>query len=432
MRSMLVSAAAFVALSLGGALAPPDARSQTPLETRSVPADVLEVTTAATLQAGKRYALAVAGTYREGDAGFVISYDAAYCFDSAPDNNGFCESPPKIRAGRGLLVKYDEEGAFSVFYAFAGAGAPAYATDNRYRVEFTAAKTAKLRFALGRPGFEGYDGALQVELFDATPATPPPPPPSPQPQPQPGAPGPICLPAGTTAFAAQISDDANCDLGNLPFHLDVLTAMPKQGSAADISPKALPIDTVQLGIDLADAFAEVQNEQIAATMAIAIKKDPKITDAMDGCLILAGYQELVLGKDGYVTFGGKTGFAGVAALSACKRLLIDHTPVPTRVRATAAATRCRVAFVPAFRKGRRVTARMIARSTAAVRRKISPSCTPKAGGGLSARLRPRAKGATLNKLLRTRVRAAANRRLRSGTQDKPGETLRLRWSAKQR
>lgn len=432
MRPVFASVVAMAVL-----LAPGVAQGQTPLETASVPADTLEITSATTLQAGKRYDLTVTGTYREGEAGFVISYDAAYCFDSEPDNNGFCEAPPKIRAGRGLLVKYDDAGDYQVFYAFAGAPAPSYVVTHRYTVSFTAAKTAKLRFALGRPGFDGYDGALQVELFEAAPVAPPPPPPPPPPAPPPpppppGAPGPICLPAGARAFAAQLSDDTDCDLGNLPFHIDVLTDMPIQGTAGDISPEKLPIDTVQLGLDLADAFQEVQNEQIAAAIAIAIKKDPGITEALDGCLLLAGYQEITIDKNQRVTYGGTQGFAGNAALSACKRLLIDNTPVPTQVRATAAASRCRVAFVPAFRKGRRVTTRMIARAKAAFARKVSTGCTRKAGGGFTARVRARPKRTTLNRLLRTRVRAAANRRLRPGAEDKPGDTLRLRWSAKKR
>ncbi len=406
MRRTLASAL----VATAALLAPAAAHGQA----TSVPADALEVTTTTTLQAGKRYALTVTGTYREGDAGYVISYDAAYCFDSEPDNNGFCEAPPKVRAGRGLLVKYDDDSVAAVFYAFAGASAPAYAADHRYRVEFTAAKTAKLRLMLGRPGFDGYDGALTVELAEVADV----------------APAPTCLPAGARAFAAQLSDDSTCDLGNLPFHIDVLTNMPKQGTAAEISPKALPVDTVQLGIDLADAVQEVQNEQIAAAIAIAVKKDPDIKDALDGCLLLAGYQEVTIDRNWRVTYGGKQGFAGAAALSACKRLLIDSTPVPAKARA--AATRCRVVFVPAFRKGRRVTTRMLARSKAAFQRKISTTCRLKASGGLTAKLRARPKRSTLDKLLRTRVRAAANRRLRAGAQDKPGETLRVRWSAKRR
>jgi hypothetical protein len=54
------------------------------------------------------------------------------------------------------------------------------------------------------------------------------------------------------------------------------------------------------------------------------------------------------------------------------------------------------------------------------------------GAAAATRVRARPRGATLNKLLRTRIRAAANRRLRASIQDKAGDTLRLRWTATRR
>ncbi len=255
-------------------------------------------------------------------------------------------------------------------------------------------------------------------------ATPPPPPPPPPPAPQPS--GVTCQPAGLRAFAA-----ANCVAGKLPYGLDVFMPVPKSGAAANISPAPIPIDTKQLGIDLADAFAEVQAEQLAAAIAVKLNKDPHLKDAFTGCIMFAMdvEDELVITKDGVYTRYG-TEFAGPAALAACEKILLGtRTTAP---RAHAAAASCRVLFVPSFRKGRKVTKRMRTRAVAAAKSQLSATCTKRAGGGVTATVRARRTGSTLNKVVRGRVLAAARRRLPAGAQDAAGARLKLRWTAKRR
>jgi hypothetical protein len=232
----------------------------------------------------------------------------------------------------------------------------------------------------------------------------------------PAPPGPTCTPTGVRAFMAQKAP-LKCLAGEFPFGSDI-TIPTTAGKATNISPEPVPSDADEIAALLHDLFNQPsEQEQIDAMVAAEVAKDPKFLDRFDGCIFFGTVQ---LENIDYTLVGG-----GAFALGeACLKLLRASAAKP---RAHAAAAGCRVRFVPAFRKGRKVTKRMRTRAVAAGRRQLAASCTRRADGGIALKLRARAEGKTLGKVLRSRrIRAHATHR---GASTVP---LKLRWTAKKR
>ena len=123
---------------------------------------------------------------------------------------------------------------------------------------------------------------------------------------------------------------------------------------------------------------------------------------------------------------GSLGVLNLTQLAeACRRLLIKNTS-SRRVAAHAAANGCKAVFVPAFRKGERVTKRKRRRAVAAARRQLDFSCNRRPGR-LSTSIRAR-QGKKLREVTQPRLRTFVGRRLTEGSVE--GQRLGVRWRAR--
>ena len=227
-----------------------------------------------------------------------------------------------------------------------------------------------------------------------------------------------CTGSGASAYVA-----ADCD--KLPFGSEFTLKAPGEKSPVDVSPKKTPGTAEEVfaafrEFVLARAEEEEQKRNdIIATTTLAVEQDPELERLVSICVLL-GID--LINEKSVPRFGSAT-----ALTEACRRLLIKNTS-SGRIAAHAAANGCEAVFVPAFRKGEKVTKRMRRRAVAAARRQLNVSCTSRAGR-LSASIKAR-HGKKLREVTQPRLRTFVGRRLTQGSVEE--HRLAVRWSARNR
>lgn len=224
------------------------------------------------------------------------------------------------------------------------------------------------------------------------------------------------LSAGLRARAAAVK----CALGALPVGQDVVVT-GEAGKPVTISPGRLPASADEIKAALLDLIIEEETAQLAAAIDVKLKGDDALARSFSACLLFTAV--VVIDKDENES---TTDIQKYGAIAACKRLLLDGVPAPSAQ--AAAAGGCRVAIVPVFKKGGKITRKRVARAKAAISRRLAASCSL-GRGRLDVKLVGKRKR-PLAKLLARSPQAAAVRRLSATAVSARQPKLRVRWDAR--
>jgi hypothetical protein len=245
-----------------------------------------------------------------------------------------------------------------------------------------------------------------------------PPPPKPEPDP-----APTCTPRGASAYAAL----KYCPL---PWGGAWPVSAPAPRKTADISPEPMPPGTIELILEILQEEQDRRATELAAAVAVKLK-EPGGLDAYYGCLLFVDVFADGIDASQGVSYDDSANQRDAALNAACGKFILGQKFGAKRpASARSAADGCSAVFMPAFRKGTKVTKKRRARARAAAKRQLRLSCRTTSAGVRRITVKAR-RGRTLNRLLGRRVGSRVARLPRRGTTP-TGKRLGVRWQAVKR
>jgi hypothetical protein len=236
-------------------------------------------------------------------------------------------------------------------------------------------------------------------------------------------PTPTCKPRGASAYAAL----KYCPL---PWGGGWPVAAPAPRKTADISPEPMPPNTIELILEILQEEQDREATELAAAIAVKLK-EPGGLDTYYGCLLFADVFSDGIGSQG-VSYDDSANQRDAALNAACGKFILGQKfGANRRSSARIAAEGCSAVFVPAFRKGTKVTKKRRARARAAARRQLRPSCKTTSAGVMRIAVKSRGGKPTLNRLLGKRVGSKVARLPHRGTTP-TGKRLGVRWQSVKR